>query len=313
MTERQILHTRFLGFFKTLEEQGDLCSKPKSKLFKKLAKALEIDTNLLSKFLNSERNISFLHAYHFCSFTNLSFETMFQNIPNYLSKVIEEGGFKIESEQSVVGGSSIGVGLTYHYDITKNSTGKNIIKTKVINDSMAPQFCHGQEIQIRELTELSNLKDGNPYVIETETEGLRIKNVFISIKKEGLQFWLTSNNANYKPEIYSVSRIRKIYEIIHEKYDEIKSEVSLAESMRNRLKQMVASGKCLDVINIILKHIPENNNFIICKSRWERFGNQKNLGELDSREYNQNITQLEIAVLGFIEDLELQDLEKIRF
>ena len=118
MAERLILHIRFLGFFKKLEETGDLSSKTASKSFRKLAETLEIHTKLLSDYLQSKRYITFLQAYLFCNNYEISLESMFKEMPNYLEKVIEEGGFNIVSDQNVVGGMSISIGLINRYELT---------------------------------------------------------------------------------------------------------------------------------------------------------------------------------------------------
>ncbi len=312
MTERQILHTRFLEFFNELEEQGRVCRKSTSKPFKKLAETLEIHTNLLSDYLVSKRKISFLQAYHFCNYFEISLETMFQEMPNYIERVNDEGGYNICSEQNVVGGSAVSDGLIDSYELYKNKLGKGLIKTKVINDSMMPYFSHGDTIELRELSSILDIKNGHPYVIETINDGLRVKNLFKRIDEDCL--WLISDNPKYKTDPFLVSNIRKIYEIISPTTNLTKHKTTQIENIKIKLGESISKGKGLDILNILLSFYKfQNNELIGYKSQWQRVLKQRNLDEIETKEYNQNISRIERGLLDFIKEIKETDLLEIIF
>lgn len=316
MTEREILHSTFLRFFKYLEEQGELSSIVSSNNFQQLAQILEISPKTLSSYLKSEHCITLLEAYNFCLHFNLNQEEFFNAIPNYVDRIAQENDLTIQTDINAVGGYALSREFSssvIEFSKIKGLKGGSKI-INIIGDSMSPKYNEGDRIAIEKIIDFEDIKDNFIYVLSLDDNSHKIKQVVKYYDKNSaiMGFITKSLNSKYKDESISIDRIDSISRIIRKTSEENKKHINSAEKNRESLKSMIGNrAELKKVINLFRELFPKDNDLIVYQSQHNQIVREYKKGEIEISARDRANSRIISAILDFIDEMKDKDLEAI--
>lgn len=314
MTERQILHNRFLKFFELLEVQADLSRDESSKSFLQLAKVIQIDKSLLTAYLKSEHFITHLQAYNFCKHFNLNEEEMFSDITNFIDKIAFENDLTIDTEINAVGGYALPASPIRGIELRKvqGIKGGSLI-INVSGDSMSPQYNDGDRVATEKISNYSDIIDNQTYVIALEDGSHRIKRIVKSFDENGVivGFIVISNNSKYKTDFYSIDEIKIIYRILRRFPGVLKKVENHGEEKRKKLRDLISEGFTKKVLLHLRELAPNNNDLIVYQSQFTQNQREYRRGEIELSSRDRSNARIISAILEYIDEMSKKDLELV--
>jgi signal peptidase I len=314
MTERQILHKRFLKFFDFLEEQAELSKDETSKSFIDLVTALDIDKRLLLAYIKSEHLITFLEAYKFCKHFNLNEEEMFADITNYIDKIATENDLTIDTEINAVGGHAVPALSNSHIELKKIQGYKGgTVIINVTGDSMSPIYNEGERVVTEKLHDLGDIKDHLTYVFALEDGTHKIKKVMRSFDENGKisGFIFISNNPKYKQEFCPIDEIQIVFKILRKIANTEINTTNKKALIKKRLKDLISESSIKKVILILRDLEPNNNELIVYQSQFTQNNKEYRKGEIEISSRDKSNARIISGILEYIDDLSQKEIEKI--
>lgn len=319
MPERQILHTRFLLFFKFLEEQGDLSRDEKSKSFNDLVTFMDIDKKLLSAYLKSEHFITYLQAYKFCDHFNLNKEEMFADMTNYIEKIALENDLTIDTEINAIGGYALPITENREIGFKKiqGLRGGTFI-FNVTGNSMSPQYNDGEKVITEKLNSFLDVVDSFTYVFCMDDGSHRIKKGLkcFDENRELSGFIFLSNNPKFKQDFCPLNDIKTIYRIL-QKYplSENKSNGDIGiikpEVKLKKVKDLISEGHIKKVLMHLRELAPNNNDLIVFQSQLTQNQREYRKGEIEISSRDKSNARIISGILEYLDDLTEKELDKI--